>query len=90
MPLPIGCLLTALGYTVTMPGLIQTVREAAAKSGLSQADIMRASGIDRGRVSRFMRGERDLSVEALEAVARAVGLVLVAKKTGRNAAGKAA
>lgn len=58
------------------PGLTTQLRSAIERSGLSLNDIAKASGIDSGRLSRFMRGERDLTLSAADRICDALHLVL--------------
>ena len=54
--------------------------------------IARDTGVDRAALSRFMSGERGLSVESVEAIARLLGheLKIVAVKPSRKAKEKSA
>ena len=47
-----------------LPELIRAIRRAIETSGLSLNQLGVVSGVDRGRLSRFMRGERDLTLNA--------------------------
>lgn len=58
------------------PGLVQQLREAIQGSGQSLYQLSKASGIGRDRLSRFMRGERDLTLEAAEKICNALQLRL--------------
>lgn len=55
----------------------EQLREAIRKSRLSLHGISRVSGIGADRLSRFVRGERGLSLEAVERLCRALKLRLV-------------
>ncbi len=46
------------------------------------------SGIDQGRLSRLMSGERSLSVEAAEQLAEALGLEVCVRPKPRRRKGK--
>jgi transcriptional regulator with XRE-family HTH domain len=52
------------------------LREAIAASGQSYRQLAAASAVDNGRLSRFMRGERGLTVEAVGRLCQALGLQL--------------
>jgi transcriptional regulator with XRE-family HTH domain len=65
------------------PGLVEQLRSAIRDSGQNLSQLARASGVGPDRLSRFMRGERDLTFGAAEKVARVLGLVLA---PGRPAA----
>jgi transcriptional regulator with XRE-family HTH domain len=70
------------------------LREAIAASGLSLSKLAAAAGLgDHSRLSRFVRGERDLTLEAGSRVCKVLGLELCpgpgadappAKKKGRR------
>jgi hypothetical protein len=50
------------------PSLREQLKEAIRQSGQSLYLLAQATGIDTGRLSRFLRGERGLSFEALEKI----------------------
>ena len=52
------------------------VRRAVLESGRSLTDVARATGIDLGNLSRFVRGERGLSMENFDALCEHLGLRL--------------
>ena len=60
--------------------LAETLRREIERSGKSLSELARASGVDAGRLSRFVRAERDLTFEAAGAVAAALGLGLSTNK----------
>lgn len=62
------------------PGLVSELREAIRGSGQSLRDLGRACGVGGDRLSRFMRGERDLTLGAAEKICRALGLRLTGRK----------
>ncbi len=65
------------------------LRAAIAESGLSLNQLADKTGVDSGRLSRFMRGERDLTLEAAGLLCNALGLDLeAAKKPPAKAAKK--
>jgi transcriptional regulator with XRE-family HTH domain len=57
-------------------GLAEALRRAIEASGLSQNQIGLKAGMEPSRISRFMRGERGLTVEAVERIGEALGLRL--------------
>ena len=65
-------------------GLRDQLRDAIRSSGLSLNQLGECCGVDRGRLSRFMRGERGLSLESVEVICKALGLCLTASKPGRR------
>jgi transcriptional regulator with XRE-family HTH domain len=58
-------------------GLVEQIRAAIRASGLSLNRLAQASGVDTGQLSRFMRGERNITVASAERVCTALGLRLV-------------
>lgn len=60
--------------------LVDQIRRHAERSDLSRAEICKRTGIDKAALSRFISGERGLSIESLNALAACLGLVVV--KTG--------
>ena len=65
--------------------LIDQVRQAASECGLSQNALARAAGLDKAALSRFIVGERGLSMESLDALADVLKLRIVADKPKRKA-----
>jgi hypothetical protein len=57
----------------------QSLRRAIAESGQTLMEIEAKTGVDPGRLSRFIRGERTLTLTALDALAKHFGLNLVHK-----------
>ncbi len=58
----------------------QALRKAIAKSGESLADLNRATGISTAVLSRFVRGERTLTLPTADKLARHLGLELVKRE----------
>ncbi len=58
------------------PGLIEQIQTAIRRSGLSLNQIGRESGVAVPQLSRFMRGERTLTLPAAEKLCRALRLGL--------------
>src|SRR5262245_51144391 len=61
-----------------VPGLVEQLREAIRQSGQSLNQIARASGVGSDRLSRFMTGKRDLTLEAAEKLCRVLRIGLAA------------
>jgi transcriptional regulator with XRE-family HTH domain len=59
------------------PQLVAKLRQAIQESGHSLNQLSAECGVDRGRLSRFMRGERDLTFAAAALLCEALGLDLV-------------
>jgi len=59
--------------------LTEQIRRAAGRqTAMTQNALARAAGIDRGALSRFIRGERGLSLAKVDALAEVLGLRIVA------------
>jgi DNA-binding Xre family transcriptional regulator len=58
------------------PGLVDQIREALRNSGQSLGELEQATGVDRGSLSRFLRGKRDLRGSVLDRLCRALNLRL--------------
>lgn len=61
-----------------VPGLIARLKAAIRDCGLSLNQLGKMADVDNGRLSRFMTGQRDISLEAAEKVMKALGLDVVA------------
>jgi transcriptional regulator with XRE-family HTH domain len=57
--------------------LLRALRAAIKASGLSGYELCNRSGVNKAAMSRFMSGERGVSVESAEALAKAMGLEIV-------------
>jgi hypothetical protein len=68
-----------------VPALSEQLRQAIRDGGRTLGQLARATGVDTPRLSRFVRGERRLTLPAVDAVAAALGLRLV--KPGRKPKG---
>ena len=62
----------------------RALQEAMAKSGESLADLERATGISSAVLSRFVRGERTLTLPTADKLARHLGLELVKRERRRT------
>jgi transcriptional regulator with XRE-family HTH domain len=56
------------------------IRQAVLDSDMSRNQIATETGIDKGSLSRFVNGERGLSVAAIDKVADLLGLEVTEKK----------
>ena len=70
-----------------MAGILQQLREAVEASGRSQNSICKQAGIAPSQLSRLRAGTRTLKVEALEAVADALGFRLALVPKARKPSG---
>ena len=64
--------------------LTDQLRKAIRDSGLSQYRIGKDCDIDKAAMSRFMSGERGLSLKSIDRVAEYLGLELVRRKRKRK------
>jgi transcriptional regulator with XRE-family HTH domain len=60
------------------------LRQAIERSGLSRYAIGKATGIDKGTMSRFMAGHVGLSLESIEKIVDVLDLRLEARKKPRQ------
>jgi len=67
-------------------GLTKQLREAIQNSGKSLNQLARECGVGPDRLSRFLRGERDLTVDAADRICRALRLRLISE--GQRGGGK--
>ncbi len=65
-----------MGKKGEAPTLTDQLREAIQQSGQSLNQLGKQCGVDSARLSRFLRGERGLSLEAVDAIARVLHLRL--------------
>lgn len=56
------------------PSLSVELRQAIERSGLSRYGIWQQTGIDQGSLSKFIDGERGLSIESIDKIAELLGL----------------
>jgi hypothetical protein len=54
--------------------LSDQLRQAIERSGVSRYSIWQQTGIDQGSLSKFMDGERGLSIESIDKLADLLGL----------------
>jgi len=57
--------------------LSDELRDAVEHSGLTRYAIWQATGIDQGTMSKFMAGNRGLSIESIDKLADLLGLHIV-------------
>jgi transcriptional regulator with XRE-family HTH domain len=62
--------------TKPKPDVQEQLRQAITSSGQSLNAVASAAGLDSGRLSRFMRGERDLTFAAVARLCQTLGLKL--------------
>ena len=53
------------------------LREIIKASGRTGYEMAKESGVDAGRISRFLRGERSLQLDAVDKLAPVLGLQLI-------------
>jgi hypothetical protein len=59
------------------PGLIEQLREQIRKDDRSLNQLGKDTGVDASRLSRFLRGERGLSIEAIDSLFKVLRLNIV-------------
>lgn len=64
----------SLGYSPPMSETADALREAILASGETRYAIAKRAGLAESQLARLMSGERSLSLESAEALARALGL----------------
>jgi len=65
-------------------GLTEQLRHAIRQSGLSLNEIARTSGVGADRLSRFMRGQRDLTLRAADKLFSVFHLRVVSEEAERG------
>jgi plasmid maintenance system antidote protein VapI len=68
--------------------ILDDLRKATAADGRSITAIAEQANIHRVSLSRFVSGDRDLSIEAAEKLADALGIVFIAKPAAKPTAKK--
>lgn len=61
--------------------LTELIRAAIETSDLTPYEIAKRSGVDKASLSRFIAGDRSLSLESIEKLAPELGLEITAKRT---------
>lgn len=69
-----------------MKTLSDQIRDAILNAGVSRYRIAKETGVDQPALSRFVHGERGLSIEALDAIGLYLGLVIVKKQPKKKGA----
>lgn len=66
--------------------LLNRIHDAIDRSGQTRYAIAKGSGVAQSQLSRFVHGERGLTVEAIERLAEHLGLEIVVrpKRTARR------
>ena len=59
------------------------IRQAIKQSGQTSVEIARQTGVSRSQISRFLRGERTLTIPTAEKIGKLLGLELRKKEGGR-------
>ena len=59
--------------------LSDQLRRAIQESGLTRYAIHKATGVDQSVLSKFVRGERGLSMDTVDAIGKCLGLRLVSE-----------
>ena len=54
----------------------EQLRQSIRQSGQSISELAKSSGVDKGRLSRFVRGERTITIKAAAKICAALGLEL--------------
>jgi transcriptional regulator with XRE-family HTH domain len=68
--------------------LSDELRQAVERSGLSRYSICQQTGIDQGSMSKFMAGERGLTLESIDKLAELLGLHIAADAGRRRPKGR--
>lgn len=68
--------------------LSDELRQAVERSGLSRYAIWQQASIDQGSMSKFMAGERGLTLESIDKLAELLGLHIVADAERRRPKGR--
>jgi transcriptional regulator with XRE-family HTH domain len=55
----------------------ERLQEAIRGTGLTQREVSRVTGIDEGLISRFVRGQREMSFKTIDQLLDALGLEIV-------------
>ena len=67
-----------------MSALLEAMRKAIEASGKSRYRISLDSGVSQAQLSRFVNGERGMSAENLERLAKSLGLEIVVRPRRRR------
>jgi transcriptional regulator with XRE-family HTH domain len=69
------------------PGLVEQLKQAIRDSGKTLMQLSEESGVDTGRLSRFLRGKRNINILAAEKICDALGLGLAPVQRRRKGGG---
>jgi len=58
----------------------EILREAILNCGLNQTELAELTGVEQASISRFVRGQRDLSLANIELLLPVIGVEVVARK----------
>ena len=64
------------------------VRQAIKQCGLTRYAISKQTGLTEGALSRFMSGQRDMTLRTLETIAQVIGVRLVVDRPRRRKKGR--
>lgn len=64
--------------------LEKQIKDAIRQSGLTGGQICKQSGINKAALSRFMNGERSITLDSAEKLCELFNLELTAKKSGKG------
>jgi len=79
----------ASGVIGTMESFTAALKEAIRSAGRSLPTIANESGVNKGQLSRFMRDQRDLTLNTADRVLAGLGLtVRLVKQRGRTTKGR--
>jgi len=67
---------------MTRRRFIDQIRHAVKTAGMSRYRLALESGVDETALSRFVRAERGLSMESIDAIADVLGLQVVVRPEG--------
>lgn len=73
-------------YNPSMKNFSETLRKAILADGRSQNEIAEKAGVQRSQLSRFVRGQRELTTGTVDALLPVLGLQLEPTKRRRKPA----
>jgi DNA-binding phage protein len=76
------------GSMMNMASFSDQVRQAIDQCGMTRYAIAKATGLTEGALSRFMSGERDMTLRTLERIAPLIGVRLVVHQPKRRRKGQ--
>jgi transcriptional regulator with XRE-family HTH domain len=71
-----------------MADLSDLVRRAIEDCGKTRYEIAKATGVSEGGLSRFMSGERDMTLRLLDRIAPVIGVKFVVERPKRRRKGR--